>query len=81
MPNTDHLGREIATDTPEAGTVTEFAVQQGTLDADAPGVQDSMKGDQRRRKEGTERAERVSQQMAPTEDPTPVPTEEGGGRG
>lgn len=61
---TDHLGREMGTST-SAQTVTEFAVEQGTLDADAPGVQETLEEDKRRAEEGAERARTVSERMAP----------------
>lgn len=65
MPQVDSLGREVQSGTPKAGTVTEFAVEQGTLDGSDEAVQDALKDEQRRRKAGTERAERVSSMMAP----------------
>jgi hypothetical protein len=67
MAQTDHLGRETATTSPKVQSVTGFAVEQGTLDSDAEGVQDTLREEERRRKEHTEHAERVSRQMAPAE--------------
>jgi hypothetical protein len=74
----DHLGRETATRSPSAATVTGFAVQQGALDKDAPGVQEALDAEKRRAKAGTEHAERVSARLAP-ENAGNVPPEEGGG--
>jgi hypothetical protein len=78
---TDHLGRTTATPAPRVQTVTGFAVEQGTLEKDAPGVQEALQDEKRRAEQGTERAERVARLMAPVDDPTPVPAEEGGGQG
>lgn len=61
---TDHLGRELGTGT-SARTVTEFAVEQGTLDGSDQGIQDALEDEKRRAETGTRRAERVSAQMAP----------------
>lgn len=63
MANTDHLGRELDTGG-EAQTVTQFAVQQGTLDGDAPGVSEAIEDEKRRAEEGTERAQAVSDRMS-----------------
>lgn len=49
-------------------TVTQFAVQEGNLDADAPGVQDTIDAEKRRAEEGTERAQRVSDLMSGDQD-------------
>jgi hypothetical protein len=85
---TDHLGREIPDSTPEAQTVTGFAVEQGTLDAGDPDVQAELDAEEARAKAGTEHAERVSEQMAGEDagedtgtDAGTVPPEAGGGRG
>lgn len=61
---TDHLGRVTGT-VPEARTVTEFAVQQGTLDGSDPDVKAALEDERKREKAGRERAQRVSDQMAP----------------
>jgi|1186.fasta_scaffold217159_3 hypothetical protein len=76
----DHLGRVTATGDPGPQTVTQFAVQSGTLDEDAPGVSEAIDKERQSAEEGTERAQRVSELMAP-EDAGPVPPEEGGGQG
>jgi hypothetical protein len=69
----DHLGRETGTEAPDAQTVTQFAVQEGNLDADAPGVQDTIDAEQKRAERGTERAQQVSDALngkdATDEDP------------
>lgn len=59
----DHLGRETGTDSPEAQTVTQFAVQEGNLDADDPGVQETIDAEKERAEKGTERAQQVSDVM------------------
>lgn len=76
----DHLGRVTATGSPGPQTVTQFAVERGTLDEDAPGVSEAIKAEREKAKRGTERAQRTSQLMAP-EDAETVPPEEGGGQG
>jgi hypothetical protein len=80
----DHLGRVTATGDPGPQTVTQFAVEQGTLDADAPGVQEAIEAEEQRAQRGTERAEQVAAVMAtgdPDGDTDTVPPEEGGGQG
>lgn len=81
MATVDSLGRATATPAPKVQTVTGFAVQSGTVDSDAPGVQETLREEDQRRKVHTEHAERLSRLMAPAETPTPVPAEEGGGQG
>lgn len=76
----DHLGRNTATGSPGPQTVTQFAVERGTLDADAPGVADTIKAEKARAKAGTERAERTAGLLAPDGAGTVAP-EEGGGQG
>jgi hypothetical protein len=76
----DHLGRVTATGDPGPQTVNQFAVESGTLDEDAPGVSEAIEKERRSAEQGTERAQRVSEQMAP-DDAGPVPPEEGGGQG
>lgn len=61
---TDSLGRVTGT-SPTAQTVTGFAVEQGTLDGSDPGVKAALAEEKRRAEAGRERAERVSEQMAP----------------
>jgi len=61
----DTLGRELQpTTTTGPQTVTQFAVEQGTLEKDAS-VQTAIDGEQARAKAGTERAEQVSAVLAP----------------
>lgn len=62
MSSTDHLGRELDAGG-EARTVTEFAVQQGTLDEDAPGVQEAIEADSKRAEQHTERAQALSDRL------------------
>ena len=51
-------------------TVTQFAVEQGTLDADAPGVQDAIQAEKDRAEKGTQRAQELSAVLNATqEDP------------
>lgn len=76
MAQTDHLGREMASTSPKVQSVTGFAVEQGTLPADGAGVQDTLKDEERRRRQHTEHAERVSELMAP--DPATTETENAG---
>jgi hypothetical protein len=76
----DHLGRPTATGEPGPQTVTQFAVESGTLEEDAPGVSETIEAEKERAEKGTERAQRVSETMAP-DDASPVPPEEGGGQG
>jgi len=61
---TDHLGRSTGT-SPSAQTVTGFAVEQGTIDGSDPGIREALADEKRRAEEGTERAERISEQLAP----------------
>lgn len=63
---TDHLGRVTGT-VPAAQTVTGFAVEQGTLDGDDPAVKAALADEKRRAEEGTKRAQRVSDQLAPAD--------------
>jgi hypothetical protein len=71
---TDHLGRELADKAPKAQTVTEFAVESGTIPKDAPGVQETIRADRKHAEEATERAKTVSAAMAPAEESAPSPT-------
>ena len=50
-------------ETEQPATVTQFAVEQGTLDADAPGVQETIDAEKQRAEEHTERAQAVSDAM------------------
>lgn len=62
----DALGRELQPATSSAPqTVTQFAVEQGVLESSDPGVQAAVKAEKERAKVGTERAQQVSQVMAP----------------
>ena len=65
MPQVDNLGREIRETGEKAQTVTGFAVEQGTVDGSDESVKATLEDEERRRKAGTERAERVSEMMAP----------------
>jgi hypothetical protein len=76
----DHLGRVTATGDPGPQTVTQFAVETGTLEEDAPGVSEAIASERDKAERGTARAQEVSERMAP-EDAGEVPPEEGGGQG
>jgi hypothetical protein len=76
----DHLGRVTATGEPGPQTVTQFAVEQGTLEGDAPGVSEAIDAEKAKAKAATERSERVAALMAGGDDADPVPPEEGGGQ-
>ncbi len=64
-------------------TVTQFAVQEGNLDADAPGVQETIDAEKERAEAGTERAQQVSEALnaSDDDDTRQVSPEEGGGQG
>jgi hypothetical protein len=74
---TDHLGRELTTEG-EAQTVTQFAVQQGTVDAGADGVQESIEDEKRRAQRSAESAQQVSDRMNPPATGEPAPLEDDG---
>jgi len=59
----------MAKDDPQ--TVTEFAVQQGTVDPDAPGVQDAIDADRDRAEENTQRARELSELLTGPESGVP----------
>jgi hypothetical protein len=67
MAQQDSLGRELTDSTKGPQTVTQFAVEQGTVPKDGAGVQDTIRAEKRAAEEGTKRAERVSEAMAPQE--------------
>jgi hypothetical protein len=72
---TDHLGRELTTEG-EAQTVTQFAVQQGTVDPDAPGVQNAITEEQERAQRSAESAQQVSDRMTPPATGEPAPRQD-----
>lgn len=63
---TDALGRELrASTTSSPQTVTQFAVEQGVIEKDAPGVTEAIDAEKARAEAGTARAEQVSEMLAP----------------
>lgn len=74
---TDHLGRKLLNaDDGGPQTVTQFAVESGAVPSDGAGVQEAVDQERQRAQAGTERAQLVSDRMAP--DPATTETENAG---